>query len=242
MKNSIKYILQKILGFRKYLYVFAIFKIKTLHSDKKEKDFFHFLSLLNDSKGDILDIGANIGIMTYHLSVRFPSTKIHAFEPMPDNLVVLNRITEKYALKNVEVHPYALGETAGKLKMILPHNGKTKMQGLSHVKHDSIKEWNEGDEFEVEAKTLDELFENTPIQGVKIDVENFEYFTFKGGATIIAKFKPIIYTELWDNENRVKCFEFLSDLGYKPYVVVQNELLEYNSEQHQAQNFIFRAN
>src|SRR5690606_25170698 len=106
---------------------------------------------------DILDIGANIGIMTYHLSTRFPQTKIHAFEPMPDNLDVLKRITQKYALKNVIVHPYALGETSGILKMILPHNGKTKMQGLSHVKHDSIKEWNEGEEFEVEAKTLDEL-------------------------------------------------------------------------------------
>jgi len=242
VKNSIKYILQKILGFRKYLYVFAIFKIKTLHKDKKEKDFFHFLSLLSDSQGAILDIGANIGIMSYHLSKRFPSATIHAFEPMPDNLEVLKKITLKYGLKNVEIHPFALGETSGKLKMILPHNGKTKMQGLSHVKHESIKEWNEGEEFEVESKTLDELFQNTSIQGIKIDVENFEYFTFKGGANIIDKYKPIIYTELWDNENRVKCFQLLSDLGYKPYVVVQNELLEYNSKVHQAQNFIFRAN
>lgn len=234
--------MQKILGFRKYLYVFAIFKIKTLHNDKNEKDFFHFLSLLKDKNGDILDIGANIGIMTYHLSVSFPSTKVHSFEPMPDNLEVLRKIVSKYKLSNVEIHPVALGETNGTLKMILPHNGKTKMQGLSHVKHDSIKEWNEGDEFEVDSKTLDGIFSSTAIQGIKIDVENFEYFAFKGGIEVITRNKPIIYAELWDNENRVKCFELLSALGYKTYVVCQNSLVEYNSDQHQAQNFIFRAN
>ncbi|MEN9442625.1 MAG: hypothetical protein RLZ33_2702, partial [Bacteroidota bacterium] len=56
------------MGFRTYLYVFAIFKIKTLRSDSKEKDFFHFLSLLEDGKGAVLDVGANIGIMTVHLA------------------------------------------------------------------------------------------------------------------------------------------------------------------------------
>jgi hypothetical protein len=39
VKNTIKYILQKILGFQTYLFVFSVFKIKTLHSDPKEKDF-----------------------------------------------------------------------------------------------------------------------------------------------------------------------------------------------------------
>ena len=126
--------------------------------------------------------------------------------------------------------------------MILPHNGKTKMQGLSHVKHDSITEWNKGDEFEVESKTLDGVFNQEVIQGIKIDVENFEYFAFKGGKEIIARNKPVIYAELWDNENRVKCFDFVINLGYKVYVVCQNQLVEYNSSKHQAQNFIFRAN
>lgn len=42
MKNFTKYILQKLLGFRNYLFVFCLFKIKTLHSDKNEKDFLYF--------------------------------------------------------------------------------------------------------------------------------------------------------------------------------------------------------
>ncbi len=64
------------MGFRTYLYVFAIFKIKTLRSDPKEKDFFHFLSLLKDGKGAVLDIGANIGIMTVHLARKLPNSTV----------------------------------------------------------------------------------------------------------------------------------------------------------------------
>ncbi len=48
MKNSLKYILQKLLGLKTYLYVFALVKIKTLRNDSKENDFFTFLSLLKD--------------------------------------------------------------------------------------------------------------------------------------------------------------------------------------------------
>ena len=68
VKNTIKYILQFLLGYSNYLYVFAIFKIKSIQKDNLEKDFFHFLSLLKDGNGDVIDIGANLGIMSFHLS------------------------------------------------------------------------------------------------------------------------------------------------------------------------------
>ncbi|MFN6014603.1 MAG: FkbM family methyltransferase, partial [Flavobacteriales bacterium] len=155
MKNRLKYILQKLMGFRTYLYVFALFKIRTLRSDAKEKDFFHFLSMLKDGDGAVLDVGANIGIMTVHLANKLPNSTIHAFEPIPENLSVLKKIVAKYNLKKIRIHETAVGESTGKVKMILPHDRKTKMQGLSHVKHESITEWNEGDEYNVPLDTLD---------------------------------------------------------------------------------------
>ncbi len=109
------------MGFSSYLFVFAIFKIKTLRSDKKEKDFFHFLNLIPKSQeGIILDIGANLGIMTYHLSKSFPETTIHAFEPIPHNVNILKKIITKYHLLNVKLHDFALGLTQEKIKMVLP--------------------------------------------------------------------------------------------------------------------------
>lgn len=231
--------MQKVLGFERYLYVFAKFKIKTLKSDSNERDFFQFLSLLEDNHGDVLDIGANIGIMTTHLSRKLPNSTIHAFEPIPVNAKVLNRIVQKFGLTNVIQHAIALGDSKGTLEMILPNNGKTKMQGLSHVKHESITEWNEGEEFQVNVDTIDNLLANSEIQGIKIDIENFEYFALRGGKFVIEKCKPIIYAELWDNDNRKNCFEFLTGLGYSIFVVADNALVEFDANKHNKQNFIF---
>lgn len=242
MKNTLKYILQKLFGFRTYLYIFSQFKIKTIKRDKKEGHFFHFLDLLENGKGDILDVGANIGIMSHHLAERFPNDTIHAFEPMPDNLAVLRKILKKNKLNNVCVYDFAVGDSEGLVKMILPENGKTKEQGLSHVKHDSITEWNEGIEFEVPCKLLDTVLDGKKIQGIKMDVENFEYFALKGAENLLKTQKPIIYTELWDNENRTKSFDLLTAIGYKTFVVEDNTLVLHQKGIHTQQNFIFIAN
>ncbi|MFN5444558.1 MAG: FkbM family methyltransferase [Crocinitomicaceae bacterium] len=239
MKNTVKYFLQSFFGYKRYLYLFSIFKIRTLHWDKNERDFFHFLNQISDSDGVILDIGANIGIMTCHLSKKYPKREIISFEPESINFEVLSNICHKFQLDNVTLIPKALGETTGKVKMILPIQGKTKMQGLAHIKHDSIELWNEGEEYEVEIETLDSLFKNQKIAAIKMDVENFEFFVLKGGKEIIQRDRPVIYVELWDNENRVKCFEFIRSLGYQVYVLENNILTLFDSTIHKQHNFTF---
>lgn len=241
MKNSVKYILQKLLGLQRYLYVFALYKIRTLKRDKNENDFFAFLSLLQDGKGDVLDIGANIGIMTVHLASKLPNTTIHAFEPMPTNASILKRIIARFQLKKTIVHEIALGESTGIAKMVLPVNGQTVMQGLSHIKHESITEWNEGQEVEVPLDQLDNIINGQLIQGIKIDVENFEYFALKGAKRILTTHHPIIYAELWDNANRQQCFDLLKGLNYEVYVNEKNQLIPFQPTVHKTQNFIFLA-
>ncbi|MFT5859244.1 MAG: FkbM family methyltransferase [Flavobacteriaceae bacterium] len=198
--------------------------------------------MMKDGEGVVLDIGANIGIMTVHLSRKLPNSTIHAFEPMPDNISVFKKIMAKYRVKNVTFHEIALGESSGTVKMILPTKGGAKMQGLSHVKHDSITEWNEGIEIETPIEPLDKIFTDQRVQGIKMDVENFEYFVLMGGKELLKKNLPIIYTELWDNENRQKCFKLLSELGYSTYVIINDVRVPFDPAIHQVQNFIFIAN
>jgi hypothetical protein len=116
------------------------------------------------------------------------------------------------------------------------------MQGLSHVKHETITEWNQGEEFTVPLNTLDTVLNGEPIQGIKIDIENFEYYALKGGKRILTENRPIIYAELWDNTNRAHCFQLLNDLNYSALVVEKNTLVPFDQSQHTQQNFIFIAN
>src|SRR4051812_11915046 len=108
MKSSVKYILHKLLGFKNYLFVFSLFKIYTLKRDKNEKDFFTFLSLVPPDTA-VLDIGANIGIMTVHLARSIKNVTVYSFEPMPNNISAFKRVVRFFKLNNVTLFEIALG-------------------------------------------------------------------------------------------------------------------------------------
>ena len=115
------------------------------------------------------------------------------------------------------------------------------MQGLSHVLHESIEGNNEGEVFKVPVKKLDDINEidinNKKINAIKIDVENFEYFVLKGGRELINKHRPLIYCELWEQENKSKTLELLINFNYDVKVKENNELVKYTNQK--TQNFFF---
>ena len=75
----------------------------------------------------------------------------------------------------------------------------------------------------------------------ELDIENFEYFALKGANRILTSNKPIIYAELWNNENRSKCFEYLKTFSYSIFVGENNQIVPLDSSKHHTQNFIFIA-
>ncbi len=245
MKNTAKYILHKLLGFKNYLFIFSLYKILTLRKDKNEKDFFAFLHLLPANTA-VLDIGANIGIMTVHLARTIKGVTVYSFEPMPNNIGAFKRIVKYFKLDNVKLFEIALGNSEGEVEMVMPIISNVKMQGLSHVVHDSIPDNNIGERIKVPLKMLDNMIEltNSPkrISGIKIDVENFEFFVLDGAKQLIAKNRPVVYAELWENENREKCFELFKSLNYKTIVVVDKKAVEFDRAKHKTQNFIFLTN
>ncbi len=100
---------------------------------------------------------------------------------------------------------------------------------------------NTGETIKTKSITLNDYFKDIPISAIKMDIENFEFFALKGGYSVLKQNLPIIYLELWDNENRVKCFELLEEIGYKPFIIKNENLVEFNVKLHQHQNFIFKA-
>jgi len=242
IKNSIQHFLQSLLGFKRYLFTFAIFKIGTLRYDRKENDFLFFLHLI-EKEGIILDIGANLGIMAVKLAKRKTKSQIFAFEPIPTNMETLQKVIRFFRLKNVSLFEFALGDHTGKIEMVMPMIGSVKKQGLSHVIHESISEFNEGEKFTTDIRQLDEITEiknsGLPVTAIKIDVENFEYFVLKGGQELLKKWKPIIYCELWENQNREQCFELLENIGYQTKVRIGNSLCAYDKKKNDTQNFFF---
>lgn len=215
MKNTIKYVLQKILGFDNYLFFFSRYCIRKVSRGAYEKEFCHFISLLPDN-GLVLDIGANIGITAVSIAVKRPNVEVHAYEPITENFNALIRVIMLYKLKNVAPYNVALGNEPGQLKMIMPVRGKIKMQGLSKIYDPQSNA--RGKIYSVEVKKLDDQYKNEKITAIKIDVENFEYEVLLGSRQILADSKPIIYCELWNNPKRDLVFDYILSLDYSIFV------------------------
>lgn len=237
MKKKVQSLLQKILGFENYLYYFSRFKISFFKMDSYEAEFFEFMNLIQE--GDILDIGANIGITTVPLAKKSAYT-VHAFEPIPANGSALKRVVKHYGLNNVKVYEMALGEEPGELKLVVPVINNVRMQGLSHAYVEGQDdEWNTGDIYNIPMWKLDDIeaLWKQKIAAVKIDVENFEYYVLKGGKKLLQQNKPVIYCELWDNEMRPTVMSLLTEIGYRTKVFEGKNLVDFTNQA--GTNFIF---
>jgi len=242
MKSTAKLILQKLLGLKTYLLVFAVFVIVKLRWDKKEKDFMHFLKLIPEG-GVILDIGANIGVTTFYLSKRFPSSQILSFEPVAMNIGALKSIVKLFTLKNVQIMEVALGDQNGFAEMVMPVIGRVKFHGLAHVVDNEPSGNNIGINYRVPLSKLDDIaginIPGVPVKAIKMDVENYEYPVMKGGEKLISENHPVIYCELWNNGNRVKCINLLKSFGYQPYILVGKKLMPCTDLKINKNNFFF---
>lgn len=64
--------------------------------------------------GNIVDIGANIGIFSIHAATLFPQAKILAYEPCGETFSNLKKNINPF---NVQVYPYAVGQHSGKVNL-----------------------------------------------------------------------------------------------------------------------------
>lgn len=70
--------------------------------------------------GDVvIDVGANVGIVSIYLAKRFPKLKILAFEPIPENFVHLKHNLRLNQVRNVYAHNLAVTRDGRDLEMIL---------------------------------------------------------------------------------------------------------------------------
>ena len=238
IKDFIRAACQKLVGFNTYLFIFSLVNSQRIRVGNYEKEFRYFMHMLPD-EGAILDIGANIGIMSVALAKHRPLSTIYSFEPIPNNLRAMERVIRFYKLNNVWVFPIALGEENSLVKMILPLVKKSKMQGLSHILT-PVETQHRGEIFSINMKRMDDIEELQAINritAIKMDVENFELYVLKGGEALIKKHKPVIYCELWDNNMRAPCFDFLRNFGYRVMIYQDGRLVNFTGQT--AINFFF---
>jgi FkbM family methyltransferase len=164
----------------------------------------------------VLDIGANIGLVTMKLAALVgPMGRVHAFEPNPSMCDLLQASIQRNGFTNVSLYPFALGAHESQLELFVPrgHAGKASLiPGADAM----------GTRIEVPVKTLSSVLAGqgiTRIRLVKIDVEGFEPDVLAGAREHFSMYPPqAILFELNDPPNPIgshPTIQVLRSLQYK---------------------------
>jgi FkbM family methyltransferase len=176
----------------------------------------------------IVDIGANRGEFSLAAAAMDPTAKVIAFEPNPTIASILKRDLRHNGIVNVDVRECGLGDRTEVLTLHVPfvNSGSASFGGF------------ESDGFvikDVPVRVADEELAGTKPHLIKIDVEGFELKVLKGLTKTIKASRPIIETELME-ENLARCQtsrqdveQFMAGLGYRGFGMA----LRRNGREHE---------
>lgn len=186
-------------------------------------------SFTKQFKGDIIEVGANVGTETIsYCDLIAPKWKVHAFEPLPDNILSLNKLAQN--MGNLTVHPKSISNARAIMHFQAPPKHESGIGKI--VKIDSNKIPN--NTFEVETLPLDsylDIFKQVCL--VSIDTEGHEPFVLDGSNEVISKFRPAVIIEVspkllkrYANSSSEKIFQFFVDKDYQCFNVGRLTLKE----------------
>lgn len=136
----------------------------------------------------VLDVGANIGLSTILLARA--AQRVVAFEPSPANLVYLRRNLASNGITNVEIVAAAVSDQRRTLRFHVAQFGAgSHVVAEGHVQAGSIPT------IDVPAVTLDDTV-SSPVSLIKIDAEGHEPDVLAGARSVLARDRPLVYTEI----------------------------------------------
>ena len=159
----------------------------------------------------VVDIGANIGMISIYLALKHPDIIVYAVEPVPQNYDNLVENISLNGVENVHVHGCAITGDGRDLPMIahLESNSGGATGFLSDMQLDGHIRFN------ARSRTLDTFFKLLDIDScklLKIDCEGAEYEILLNSSEALQKI------EYLSGEFHVN--EHLTSMGYSPSALV----------------------
>lgn len=141
----------------------------------------------------LMDVGANIGLWAMGAARRVgPEGSVHAFEPVPNNFLRMERNLVLNGLKQVTSRQIALSDTVGHTVFYAATADNSGVGSLSQGDNASRP-------IEIDMTTIDNYCETNSIPCVdliKVDVEGAEQLVFRGASRLLASAEaPVIMFE-----------------------------------------------
>ncbi len=146
-------------------------------------------SFLNEDSV-VWDVGANSGLLSYHIAKELPFSELHLFEPNPRMNVLAAQVVSVFP--KARLHPFGLSSRDGEFTLTIPEGHTT----MATLEPDATQR--SGSKCTITCRTGDDLVSHTgfkPPTVIKIDTEGHEPAVIAGLAITIAKHRPVIFCE-----------------------------------------------
>ncbi|GAB5502082.1 FkbM family methyltransferase [Pyruvatibacter sp.] len=153
---------------------------------------------------DAIDIGANRGVYTWWMART--AQHVHAFEPNPKMLGILNRVLPK----NATSYAVGLSDSDGDAGLFIPQRrkGYSNQGGSLSTRKADIPHG----EVTVQTRTLDS-YDLRNIGFIKIDVEGFEAPVIAGARETLKRERPNLLIELEEAHTGEPIEDMLGEIG-----------------------------
>jgi len=200
--------------------------------------------LANHSNPQIIDIGANIGLISTSLLSAKNGATIFAFEPGPHQHKLLKKtIAENKLEQKILLSDLALSNKKGEEKFRIHSTGDASGDGFVDTERAGPTKT-----ITVQTDTLDNwwIAANKPaIDFIKMDTEGSEYYILQGAQQFLKTLKPKMLIEI--NSQNIKNYPFtledllklIDQLGYDVYSLEKEKIDAGNREIHFKKNDTF---
>jgi FkbM family methyltransferase len=205
----------------KYLFVRRSYESDTI---KDAMDLLRRENFLSDNtRNTVIDVGANLGMITISLLRAGYFERAAAFEPAPNSFRLLEHNVRQNGLHDrVHTYRYALSSAEGKLELELSKDNSGDHR-IRHARSPGFFREEKRRTLEVPATTLDRVFEShselhrEEVGLVWLDIQGHEGWFLDGARHILADRIPVV-SELWpyailrSGMSREQFCQILSDL------------------------------
>jgi FkbM family methyltransferase len=181
-----------------------------------------FHALAKRARG-VLDIGAYFGLYALVAAKANAAARVHAFEPLPQNLELLRHFLDLNGCSQVTVHALALARQAGQATLYIPRERMSALPATGSLKD----RFRSGERFAdlsaqkafVRTVSLDAWVEENGLEHVdllKIDTEETEYDVLVGAMGTLERSRPDIVMEVTFSDPHIAdTVAVLHALGYR---------------------------
>lgn len=234
LRKIAKRILFPLFGERYYKYFQALGMARDIRTGKFHEPELKLVPLVAREGDTVLDLGANYGLYTVHLSRAVGRAgTVHAFEPIPFTFATLQVIVRLFGLRNVRLVPKGCSDSAGRVEFAVPLQASGALsagqaylgaRNDDHAGKEGQVRWSKTTSIPAEVVPLDDYGPDLDnVTFIKADIEGAELLAFRGAERLIERNRPTVLCEInpWFLDGfglrLEELLRFFADRGYSLY-------------------------